>query len=163
MWFLKKYQDEEQYYVETKFWHQADKMLTDKSLTVLTGHPGEGKTTMAAYLALKRSKPENCLKLADASDWRKVDWSLKLFNTVIIDDIFGAGALNTTYLADWKTYLPEIERAAKAKRLNVIITSRHYIKEEALDDLNNNSIFKDKEENSVHLASNNLTNGETSQ
>ncbi|KAH3806049.1 hypothetical protein DPMN_134359 [Dreissena polymorpha] len=135
-------------------------MLNDRHMTIITGHPGEGETTMAAYLALKRSKPENCLKLANANDWRKVDWSLKLFNTVIIDDIFGAGALNNNYVSDWKVYLPEIERAAKHKRLNVIITYRHYIKEEALDYINNSSMFRTQEGNIVHLSSDDLSHEE---
>ncbi|KAH3838272.1 hypothetical protein DPMN_111680 [Dreissena polymorpha] len=157
---LKEYQRDQQYYVKTKFWHLADNMLNDRHLTILTGHPGEGKTTMAADLALNRSKPDNCLKLANAHDWRKVDWSLKLFNTVIIDDIFGAGALDNSYVSAWKAYLPEIERAARQKRLNIIITSRHYIMEEALDALNNTSIFKSKEGNIVHVASNDLSHEE---
>ncbi|KAH3890460.1 uncharacterized protein LOC127851796 [Dreissena polymorpha] len=157
MLFLKEYQGDEQYYIKTKFFHQAEKMLTDKHLTVVTGNLGEGKTTMAAYLALKISEPEKCLKLENACDWRKIDWSLKQFNTVIIDDIFGVGALNTTYLADWKMYLPEIERAAKMNQLNVIITYRHYIKEY---DLHSDSIFKDREGNIVQLCSVDLTNEE---
>ncbi|KAH3806060.1 hypothetical protein DPMN_134373 [Dreissena polymorpha] len=158
--FLKEYLDYKQYYVETDTFHQADKMLNKKHLTVLTGHPGEGKTTMVAYLALKRSKPENIVQLSHASDWRKIDLTMKLFSTVIIDDIFGAGALDISLLSEWKRYLREIVQAATEKRLDVIITSRHYIKEQALDYLNDISIFKDEEGYIVHLASNDLTYNE---
>jgi len=65
-------------------------VLLDKNLLVFTGHPGEGKTAMAANLALEGgTKQEHCVKLECASDWKDVDWSLRCFTTVIIDDIFG--------------------------------------------------------------------------
>ncbi|KAH3747899.1 uncharacterized protein LOC127847976 [Dreissena polymorpha] len=160
-WFLEKYQKEDQFYVKTNFWNQANTMLTEKHIIILTGNPGEGKTTMAAYLALERSKPEKCLKLAHANDWRKVDWSLGLFNTVIIDDIFGARALDSNNLSEWRPFLQEIERAAKQEKLNVILTSRRYIIEEAFDELNTyTNMFKDEVKNCVHLTSNDLTDSE---
>ncbi|WAR03964.1 hypothetical protein MAR_010522 [Mya arenaria] len=134
------------FYVETARFQDAIRLLKEKHFIVLTGHPGEGKTAMAARLALADgTKPENCLKLERARDWRKVDWSLKLFNTVIVDDIFGGGALNQKLLGDWEPYLPEMERAAKQKRLRIIITTRHYIKEEALEELDKPTMFDDKE------------------
>ncbi|XP_052798670.1 uncharacterized protein LOC128230442 [Mya arenaria] len=134
------------FYVETARFQDAIRLLKEKHFIVLTGHPGEGKTAMAARLALADgTKPENCLKLEHARDWRKVEWSLKLFNTVIVDDIFGTGALNQKLLGDWEPYLPEMERAAKQKRLRIIITTRHYIKEEALEELDKPTMFDDKE------------------
>ncbi|WAR03967.1 NUC2-like protein [Mya arenaria] len=38
-----------------------------------------------------------------------------------------------------------MERAARKKRLRIIITTRHYIKEEALEELDKSTIFDDKE------------------
>ncbi|WAR03962.1 hypothetical protein MAR_010520, partial [Mya arenaria] len=134
LWFLEESCGDE-FYVETARFQDAIRLLKEKHFIVLTGHPGEGKTAMAARLALAEgTKPENCLNLQHARDWRKIDWSLKLFNTVIVDDIFGGGALNQKLLSDWARYLPEMERAAKQKRLRIIITTRHYIKEEALEE-----------------------------
>ncbi|XP_052797543.1 uncharacterized protein LOC128229764 [Mya arenaria] len=145
IWFLEDNCGDE-FYVETARFQDAIRLLKEKHFIVLTGHPGEGKTAMAARLALADgTKPENCLKLDRAGDWRKVDWSLKLFNTVIVDDIFGGGTLNQKLLADWEPYLPEMERAAKQKRLRIIITTRHYIKEEALEEMGNRTVFNDKE------------------
>ncbi|XP_052797531.1 uncharacterized protein LOC128229758 [Mya arenaria] len=145
LWFLEDSCDDE-FYVETARFQEAIHLLKEKHFIVLTGHPGEGKTAMAAKLALADgTKPENCLKLQHARDWGKVDWSLKLFNTVIVDDIFGGGALNQKLLADWKPYLPDMERAAKQNRLRIIITTRHYIKEEALEEMDKLTMFDDKD------------------
>ncbi|WAR03966.1 hypothetical protein MAR_010524, partial [Mya arenaria] len=62
------------FYVETARFQDAIRLLKEKHFIVLTGHPGEGKTAMAARLALADgTKPENCLKLERSRDWRKVD------------------------------------------------------------------------------------------
>ncbi|WAR03953.1 hypothetical protein MAR_010511 [Mya arenaria] len=138
LWFLEESCDDE-FYVETARFQDAIHLLKEKHFIVLTGHPGEGKTAMAAKLALAEgTKPENCLKLQHARDWRKIDWSLKLFNTVIVDDMFGGDVLDQNLIADWKLYLPEMERAALQNRLRIIITTRHYIKEEALEEMAHN-------------------------
>ncbi|XP_052797548.1 uncharacterized protein LOC128229769 [Mya arenaria] len=145
LWFLEESCDDE-FYVETARFQDAIHLLKEKHFIVLTGHPGEGKTAMAAKLALAEgTKPENCLKLQHARDWRKIDWSLKLFNTVIVDDMFGGDVLDQNLIADWKLYLPEMERAALQNRLRIIITTRHYIKEEALEEMDKLTMFDDKD------------------
>ncbi|XP_052816985.1 uncharacterized protein LOC128243320 isoform X2 [Mya arenaria] len=145
LWFFEE-SCRDKFYVETARFQEAIRLLKEKHFIVLTGLPGEGKTAMAARLALADgTKPENCLTLHHARDWRKIDWSLKLFNTVIVDDIFGGGALNQKRVADWIPYLPEMERAAKQKRLRIIITTRHYIKEEALEEMDKLIMFDDKD------------------
>ncbi|XP_053375348.1 uncharacterized protein LOC128547261 [Mercenaria mercenaria] len=157
--FFQDYQDDDRY-VETAAYQKAKAVLEEKQIAILTGHPGEGKTTMAARLALHMSQPRNCLKLVTPSDWRKIDLSLKLFDTVIIDDIFGAGALDQKLVGDWRQYLTDIERAAKKKAVRVIITSRHYIFEESKEELGSLPMFKDENETVLLLTSSELTHDE---
>lgn len=128
-------QKQENFYLSTSRYREATKIIKDKNIVILTGHPGEGKTTMAYKLALDNSESRNCLILKDPCEWRKVDWGLKLFDTIIIDDMFGAGSLDQRLLTDWKPLLPELEQYAKSKRLRVIITTRHYILEECREEL----------------------------
>ena len=92
-------------------------------------------------------------------DWRRVDWSLQLFDTIIIDDIFGGGSLDQSRLLDWKQFLSEIETYARNKRLRVIITTRHHILEECLGDLDVLRMFKTAKEDGavVFLTSTKLT------
>jgi len=128
---------------------------------VLTGHPGEGKTTMAANLALEDgAKRENCVKLECVSDWKDVDWSLRCFTTVIIDDIFGGRSLDHELLKDWKSVLNDIELFAKDKYLKVIITSRQYITKEAREMLDNITMFDETSDNNIHLESSSLSSDE---
>jgi len=149
------------HYVKTTQYENARKVLLDKHLLVLTGHPGEGKTAMAANLALEDgAKRENCVKLECAGDWKDVDWSLRCFTTVIIDDIFGGRSLDHELLKDWKNVLNDIERFANDKDLKVIITSRQYITKEAREIFDNITMFGETSDNTIHLESSSLSSDE---
>jgi len=149
------------HYVKTTQYENARKVLLDKNVLVLTGHPGEGKTAMAANLALEGgAKRENCVKLECASDWKDVDWSLRCFTTVIIDDIFGGRSLDHELLKDWKSVLNDIELFAKEKDIKFIITSRQYITKEAREMLDNITMFSETSGYTVHLESSDLSSDE---
>jgi len=142
------------HFVKTKLYKKAYKVLSEKHIVVLTGHPGEGKTAMAANLAIEGGlKKENCVKLECARDWEDVNWSLRCFTTVIIDDIFGGLSLDQKRLENWKTVLSHIEQRAKDGELKVIITSRHYILQEANEDMEKVTMFNKTAEHTVHLNS----------
>jgi len=152
------------YFVKTMIYNKASEVLSEGNLVVLTGHPGEGKTAMAVHLALDGGvKPENCIKLECSRDWEEVNWSLRCFTTVIIDDIFGGVSLDHGRLTDWKRVLNDIEQRALDKELRVIITSRHYIIEEASEDMDKITMFKQTAKSSVHLDSRNLSEDEMKQ
>ncbi|XP_053405920.1 uncharacterized protein LOC128559037 [Mercenaria mercenaria] len=160
--FLKDYNDSKQY-VETSAYGKAKDILKKKRIVVLTGHPGEGKTAMAARLALDMSHINNCVNLSGPSDWRMLssELDLKLLNTVIIDDIFGDGALDQGLVSDWKRYLMEIERAARNGYLRVIITSRHYIFEESKEEITSlPGMFKNENGSVLLLTSADLSHDE---
>jgi len=116
---------------------------------------------MAAHLALEEgTKKEHCIKLESARDWEDVDWSLRCFTTVIIDDIFGGISLDHERLKEWKTVLNDIEQCAKKKELRVIITSRRYIKEEAKYEMDKITMFYETVVFTVHLDSRDLSSDE---
>ena len=152
------------HFVKTKQYAKAKDILQDKNILILTGNPGEGKTAMAAHLALEdNTRKENCIKLESVRDWEDVDWSLRCFTTVIIDDIFGGIALDYERLREWKTVLSDIEQRAKDSELKVIITSRHYIKEEARCELDKITMFSDSAGYTVYLDSKDLSSEEMKQ
>jgi len=151
----------DEYFVKTNTYNEARETLAENHIVILTGHPGEGKTAMAANLALEGGvRPENCVKLESARDWEDVNWFLRCFTTVIIDDIFGGVSLDHERLKDWKRVLNDIEQRAKEKELKVIFTSRRYIIEEAKEDMDKITMFN---KNNVHLDSRYLTANEMKQ
>ncbi|XP_053393867.1 uncharacterized protein LOC128555500 [Mercenaria mercenaria] len=152
---------EHQPYVITNAHVQAREKLRKSHVVVLNGQPGEGKTTMAIQLISEVTKLSSCLKLRGPSDWKHIDLTQKTFDTVFIDDIFGEGALDEKLLQRWNRYLPEIEKTINRKRLYVIITSRHYIFEEANERLRGRQLFTD--ENIQRLSSSDLTDEERMQ
>jgi len=130
-------------------------------LVILTGNPGEGKTATAANLALECSSDrKHCVKLECARDWEDINWSLQCFTTVIIDDIFGGISLDHERLKDWKTVLGDLEQRAKKKELYVIITSRHYIKEEARENMDRITLFGEDSGYILRLDSLEISSGE---
>ncbi|XP_053375540.1 uncharacterized protein LOC123563868 [Mercenaria mercenaria] len=99
---------------------------------------------MATKIISETIKPGRCLKLRVPSDWRHIDLSKDLFDTIFIDDIFGAGALNEQLLKGWTTFLPDLEQAVRKKKIAVVITTRHYILEEAREKMRRLNLFKDE-------------------
>jgi len=143
------------HFCKTNQYTTACKQLSDNHLVILTGNPGEGKTTMAANLALENSvNIDRCLKLEHPSDW--VNVNCRHFTTVIIDDIFGKMSMDPTRVSEWMQYLPDIERCSKNKELKFIITSRTYILKEALEELHRLCLFKENSGYVVQLDSANL-------
>jgi Holliday junction resolvasome RuvABC ATP-dependent DNA helicase subunit len=160
--FLQDYQDDRQY-VETAAYQKAMSILRDKHMVILTGNPREGKTTMAARLALHVSQsPRNCLKLVTPSDWTKAELSLQPVDTIIIDDIFGSEALDEKLVEDWRNNLNEIEGAVKKKSVRVIITSRHVIYEKTREEIGSLPMFtNDNEAPLLHISSELTTDEKT--
>jgi len=116
---------------------------------------------MAAHLALEGgTRKENCIKLESVRDWEDVDWSIRCFTAVIIDDIFGGISLDHERLREWKTVLNDIEQRTTNKELRVIITSRRYIKEEAKYEMDKITMFHDTAGYIVHLDSRDLSSDE---
>ncbi|XP_045163233.2 uncharacterized protein LOC123527673 [Mercenaria mercenaria] len=145
-------------YVDTHLHTQAKETLKKTRCVILSGPPGEGKTSMAKKIICEMKKSDTCLKLQEPSDWKHVDCSNTQFDTVFIDDIFGAGALDETLLKRWSRLLPDIEKAVETKTLYVIITTRHYILKEAKEKMKYLNLFSD--ENIQQLASFNLSSSE---
>ena len=52
------------HFIKTQQYDKARELLNDKNILILTGNPGEGKTAMAAHLAL-----EGAQRKKTASNW----------------------------------------------------------------------------------------------
>lgn len=116
-----------QHIVETSSLKKARTILKEHGMVVITGQPGEGKTTMAVSLALTEFERGRCLNLSACRDWREIDLEEKRIDAVIIDDIFGRSALKESLIEEWIPMLEEIERAVAEKQMSVVVTTREYI------------------------------------
>ncbi|XP_060582226.1 uncharacterized protein LOC132738666 [Ruditapes philippinarum] len=153
-------QDRDNVYVETTAHKNAKEILLKTGCIILIGPPGEGKTTMAAKLLSETSQKGSCLKLTLPTDWDNIDINKGMFDTIFIDDIFGAGTLDENLLNGWSLRCKDMEKALKARMIRLIITSRHYIYFKAKMKVQKCTIFK--LENIQPLASFNLTSSERS-
>ncbi|XP_060594745.1 uncharacterized protein LOC132749080 [Ruditapes philippinarum] len=146
-----------EYYVRTNIYKEASKQLQTSGIAILSGHPGDGKTVMANCLLMEMANESKLLRLTSPDDWRLVDFDV--YTAVLIDDIFGNAVLDETLLKKWQRFLSDIRMAANQKKLSFVITSRHYIMQEAKEKLHNQAdMFK--EENVTILFSSRLSSEE---
>ncbi|XP_053385558.1 uncharacterized protein LOC128550463 [Mercenaria mercenaria] len=144
-------------FVKTNSFNEAYEKLHQKRIVVLKGNPGEGKTTMSRMLAREVGNGK-CVNLSTPSDWRNVNVTEHI--VIIIDDIFGASVLDVNEFRRWHKVLTEIETAVQTKgnKLHIIVTSRNYILNEALQRMYCPTFFTD--ENTVKLSSEQLSYSE---
>lgn len=150
---------EESDFVETRTYLITKEKIKKTKVIILSGHPGEGKTTMAKHLLISLFPAERCLNIRDPDDWEHIDLDIALaqFEAILIDDIFGCGVFDEALFRRWKRRLPDLALAIR-KGLSVIIASRNYILEESKQLLRSVPLFK--KENIVFLSSENLSDDE---
>ncbi|XP_060597704.1 uncharacterized protein LOC132751541, partial [Ruditapes philippinarum] len=117
------------YYVRTNIYTEASKQLKTSGIAILSGHPGDGKTLMANCLLMEMVHEKKLLRLTRPDDWRLVDFDV--YTAVLIDDIFGNAVLDENLLKKWEVFLIDIRNAANQRELSFVITTRHYIMQEA--------------------------------
>ena len=133
-------------------------MVKKDKLVILSGHPGEGKTTMAKHLLRSRFQSGRCINLREPADLKHLDFSLNLIDAIVIDDIFGCGVLDENLARKWERKLEDLSTVIKGKGISVVITSRHYILEESKQLFRSIPLLK--KENIILLSSKDLTREE---
>ena len=146
-------------FVQTSTYLEVKEKVERTRFVVLSGHPGEGKSTMAKHLLMSKFPPERCLNIRDPTEWEHVDLNLvqNTFDAILIDDIFGIGVFEEALFRKWKRRLIDLSKAVR-KGMTVIIASRYYILEESKHLLQSVPLFR--KENIELLSSNLLTENE---
>lgn len=99
-----------------------------------------------------------CVKLNKPKDWEIIDLDRDKVDVIFIDDIYGGGAFDAGLFAEWSKLLSDISKAMKKKKMNAVITTRHYILKEARENMQRQHIFRD--ENIVYISSCDLSEEE---
>ncbi|XP_053390907.1 uncharacterized protein LOC123538522 [Mercenaria mercenaria] len=152
----------EKYFVKTEQYFEVKKKLLDCNIVVLNGAPGEGKSTMAKMLFTDTDiSNTGCMEVRTMGDIENISFENCKFDAILIDDMFGAGVFDKQESRKWQKILPRIKKWANGspeRKRYVVITSRTYILQEAMQDLYLDNIFG--KENIYTLLSNELRTDE---
>ena len=120
------------FYVETNAYLELEKKVANDHWGVITGIPGDGKTSMAGHLSLKYdNEGYEYLELHFAREWK--DWvhhGKKQF--ILIDDIFGRMSIDERKVSEWSSIIDLMQKVVQQRQgcLKVVCTSRKYIFED---------------------------------
>ena len=121
--------------METKAFKELTEIIEDRHWVLITGKPGDGKTTMAAHLMLKYMKKGfKLVFVTSPQDWKilveggnKNKKEQRQF--VIIDDMFGSMCVDQQKVSEWVSFIDFMNRVVEKRKghLVVVCTSRKYI------------------------------------
>ncbi|KAK3586429.1 hypothetical protein CHS0354_017072 [Potamilus streckersoni] len=120
--------------------HRAVDILKEKGVLILSGGPGEGKTTTAAAVILHTSTPKRCLVVRSPDDWKHVD--PLLFDVIFIDNIFGEVNVNIELVNKWMPYFEDMWAMVRENKTSFIIALREHILENCKPKLKRAELFK---------------------
>ena len=123
--------EKDEFYVETKAYLELEKKVKNDHWGVVTGIPGDGKTSMASHLALKyNSEGYEYSELHFAQEWK--DWVHDKKQFILIDDIFGRMSVDERKVSYWSSIIDLMQKVVQQRQgcLKVVCTSRKYIYED---------------------------------
>ncbi|KAK3586425.1 hypothetical protein CHS0354_017067 [Potamilus streckersoni] len=127
-------------FTKTQAFHQAVDILRNKGVLILSGGPGEGKTTTAANILLHTSTPEKCLVVRSPDEFKHVD--PLSFDVIFIDNMFGEINVNIEWVNKWLPYLEDMMALVREKKTSFIIALREHIFENCKIKLQRTELFK---------------------
>ena len=143
--------DKDSLFVETKAYRELEEKVSSNHWGVVTGIPGDGKTSMAVHLSLRyNEKGYDHLELHFARDWKDwVDGSSGSDNGkkqfILIDDIFGRMSIDERKVSEWSSIVDLMQKVVQQRQgcLKVVCTSRKYVFEDVKTKLAQFSSFQD--------------------
>ena len=146
---MESFEKKDRLFVETRAFQRLVEIVDDRHMAVITGLPGDGKTTMAYHLSLHyHRKGYEHLELHFAKDWKDYvdgtsgkDNGKKQF--VIIDDIFGRMGVDERKLSEWISLFDLIQNIVVQRKgdLIVVCTCRKYVYNAVKTKLSRFSLF----------------------
>lgn len=122
------------FFVETRAYKELEKKVKNNHWGVITGIPGDGKTSMAGHLSLKYlRKGYEYLELHFARDWKDwVDSDKGKKQFILIDDIFGQMSIDKRKVSEWSSIIDLMQKVVQQRqgKLKVVCTSRKYVFED---------------------------------
>ena len=114
---------------------EVEDIINDRHWALITGKPGDGKSSMAAHLMLKyNEKGFEPIILTNAQDWKlmlkgKNDENRNDKQFIMIDDIFGSMSVDDKKVNEWVSMIDFMQRVVEERKgsLVVICTSRAYV------------------------------------
>ena len=147
---MESFEKKDRLYVETRAFQELVDIIEDRHMAVITGLPGDGKTTMAYHLSLKYYKEGyEHVELHFANEWKDYvdgtsgkDKGRKQF--VIIDDIFGRMSVDERKLSEWTSLFDLIQNIVVNRKgdLIVVCTCRKYVYMDVRTKLSRFSLFQ---------------------
>lgn len=138
------------YYVITKKFDEANKILQKEKLLLITGQPGIGKTTLAETLLMERAK--NGVKIYKVENIREAEDVLSVNNDekqlFYFDDFLGASYVEIINPQRTETQLTSfVERIKNTPNKYLILTTRTVLLNQAIEKyekINNSKIANNK-------------------
>ena len=122
------------FFVETRAYKELAKKVKTNHWGVITGIPGDGKTSMAGHLSLKYNRiGYEYLELHFARDWKDwVDSDKGKKQFILIDDIFGRMSIDERKVSEWSSIIDLMQKVVQQRqgKLKVVCTSRKYVFED---------------------------------
>ena len=132
---VESYKRKDHLFVETKAFTEVEDIINDRYWALITGKPGDGKSSMAAHLMLKyKEKGFEPVILTNAHDWKKMvkgksDDNKTDNQFVMIDDMFGSMSVDDKKVNEWVSMMEVMQRVIKERTgsLVVVCTSRAHV------------------------------------
>ncbi|XP_060076262.1 uncharacterized protein LOC132555900 [Ylistrum balloti] len=124
---IEKRGEEDKKFVETRAYRRIEEEVDRTGTVLIVGNSGEGKTSCAWHLILRRLVAGDNLVIIDsADDWRK-KWDASKKQTIFVDNCFGESCAIPERAEAWQRLQEDLRGCINNNDTTVIATVRTYI------------------------------------
>ncbi|XP_033745570.1 uncharacterized protein LOC117331082 [Pecten maximus] len=124
---IEKRGEKDKKFVETRAYRRIQEEVDRAGSVLIVGNSGEGKTSCAWHLILRRLVAGDNLVIVDsADDWRK-KWDASKKQTIFVDNCFGESCAIPERAEAWQRLQEDLRGCINNKDTTVIATVRTYI------------------------------------
>lgn len=138
---IKSRGEDDKKFVETRAYQQIEREMARSGAVLIIGDPGEGKTSCAWHLILKRLLLGDELIIVNSSEEWVEKWDPSKKQIVFVDDCLGQSHAIPERAEAWQRLQENLRGCINSKDTSVIATVRRYIYRDLHDTVNRLHIF----------------------
>ena len=128
-------------FVPTSPYRQAETVLRNHGQVIITGGPGDGKTTAAVHLITSMFDLSKCVRVNSPQSILSIDFSQT--ECLFFEDFCGTVAFDQVLAQAYKTELDSIRYLLNQNQIKIVFTCRTPVAAQCLSFLGRQSVFKE--------------------